>query len=76
MKQNTSERPEGPQHDVDMALDIAVFENGYTDLMSQTSREIADNMIEFDVTFEDTEAETLVPLVQAYLDWYHDPNRT
>lgn len=62
------------QHIVNLELDKAVFENGYTELMQQTPKEVADELCEFSSEFTDTPEDmhdALVAAVKSYIDWFN-----
>lgn len=61
------------QRIVNLELDKAVFECGYTDLMQRTPKELADELCEFSSEFTDTPPDmydALVAAVKSYIDWY------
>jgi hypothetical protein len=64
------------QKKVDRALDAAVFENGYTDLMTQGADEVATDLCTYDEEFEGLDGEELGEIekcVADYQKWYWSP---
>jgi hypothetical protein len=58
------------QHLVDRALDAAVFENGYTDLMGQSPHEVALDLCTYDAALQHVGTGRVEVYVKDYIDWY------
>lgn len=55
---------------VDRALDTAVFENGYLDLMDQHPSEVARDLCEYESDLEHEDVGEVQDCVVDYLAWY------
>jgi hypothetical protein len=58
------------QYKVDNALDIAVFENGYVELMTQPTSEVAKDLCTYCASLEDEEVDRVEACVQDYQQWW------
>jgi hypothetical protein len=58
------------QDKVNEALDTAVFENSYRDLMYQTPKEVADDLCSFSSNLEDEDVVDVAKCVLDYQTWY------
>jgi hypothetical protein len=54
------------QESVSAALDVAVDQNGYVELINDPSEEVATDLADRDVDFEGVETDVLVPFVRAW----------
>lgn len=59
------------QRMVNEALDCAVFENEYVQLMDYTSSELADDLVMYDPRFEGLAPSAIQVQVMDYIRWYH-----
>ena len=58
---------------VNTELDTAVFENEFTDLMTRTPKEVADDLMQFSPVISDlldTTSEEVQECVKSYQEWY------
>lgn len=58
------------QHQVDLALDITVFEDGHLDLMDQHARVIATDLCKHDSGLEHGNIREVEKRVRDYVTWY------
>lgn len=56
---------------VDVALDAAVFENDYRELMYYDPKELASDLICYDARLQGMSVPDILQEVKAYLSWYH-----
>lgn len=61
---------------VDVALDAAVFENGYVNLMKQSPSEVADDLCTYEQTLEASDPVAVQKCVEVYQLWYWSDSNT
>ena len=64
------------QDKVNKALDAAVFENSYVELMSSSAREVAEDLCVYSREFEKEEIKNVIPCVEDYKSWFWAQKRS
>lgn len=60
------------QDRVNAALDAAVFENGYRELMTQTPFEVAVDLCDYSPEVEDEDVKAVTACVKDYQKWFEE----